>query len=373
MPSRRAVRQAVSPAGTSVAVEARGDVFIAPTDSGGRARNLTNTPALAERTVSWSADGSRVAYLSEASGEYQLIVRAADGSGQPRAITVGERPGIFSDFKWSPDGRHIAYRDDRLSMWMLDLETGRSTVAGREAMGTGGPRPADWSPDGKWLVYTRQMPNHMGAAFLYSVESGRSVQATDGRADVSDPVFDASGQYLYFLASANRPMSTSATMAAFDHPVTISAYALLLASSGMPPTATVAVGGATRVDTTGLRSRVIRLPAPARAYQSLHTGAPGVVYLVDGNPIGGGPTQVAACRDRSGGSAGRTKESTRFFEMRMGSSSSERVDRARANARKIHLRRRRRSSPSAERRCSGDAGRTTADDPLAASDDRRSR
>src|SRR4029079_9683741 len=64
MPARRAVRQALSPSGTSVAVEARGDVFIAATDSGARARNLTNTPALAERTVSWSADGSRVAYLS---------------------------------------------------------------------------------------------------------------------------------------------------------------------------------------------------------------------------------------------------------------------------------------------------------------------
>jgi Tol biopolymer transport system component len=80
MPSRRATRQVVSPSGTSVAVEARGDVFIASIDSGAHARNLTNTPALAERTVSWSADGSRVGYLSEASGEYQFIVRAADGT-----------------------------------------------------------------------------------------------------------------------------------------------------------------------------------------------------------------------------------------------------------------------------------------------------
>ncbi len=277
----------------SIAVEARGDVFIASTDSSARARNLTNTPALAERTVSWSADGSRVGYMSEASGEYQFVVRAADGSGSPRTFTLGEHPGVFSDFKWSPDGRHVAYRDDRLSMWMLDLETGRSTVAGREALGTGGPRPADWSPDGKWLAYTRQMPSHMGAAFLYSVESGKSVQATDGRADVSDPVFDASGQYLYFLGSANRPMSTSATMAAFDHPVTVSAYALLLASNATLPTTATTAGGPTRVDTAGIRSRVVRLPAPPRAYQSIHTGAPGIVYLVDGNPIGGGPTQVA--------------------------------------------------------------------------------
>ena len=293
MPSRRATRQVVSPSGTNVAVEARGDVFITSTDSGAKARNLTNTPALAERTVSWSTDGSRVAYLSEASGEYELVIRAADGSGTPRTIALGERPGIFSDFKWSPDGRHIAYRDDRLSMWMVDLETGRSAMAGREALGTGGPRPADWSPDGKWLAYTKQMPNHMGAAFLYSIETGKSIQATDGRADVTDPAFDASGQYLYFLASANRPMSTSATMAAFDHPITISAYALILSASGVPPTATIAAGVPTRVDTAGIRSRVVRLPAPARAYQNILTGAPGVVYLVDGNPIGGGPTQVA--------------------------------------------------------------------------------
>ena len=259
-----------------------------------RARTQShNTPALAERTVSWSADGSRVGYLSEASGEYQFVVRAADGTGSPRTFTLGERPGVFSDFKWSPDGRHVAYRDDRLSMWMLDLETGRSTVAGREAMGTGGPRPTDWSPDGKWLAYTRQMPSHMGAAFLYSVESGRSVQATDGRADVSDPVFDASGQYLYFLASSNRPMSTSATMAAFDHPVTISAYALLLASNATLPTTATTAGGPTRVDTAGIRSRVVRFRRRRAPIRVFHIGAARNHIPRRRQPLGGGPTQVA--------------------------------------------------------------------------------
>jgi tricorn protease len=82
-------------------------------------------------------------------------------------------------------------------------------------------------------------------------------------------------------------------MAAFDHPVTISAYALLLASNATLPTSATTAGGTTRVDTAGIRSRVVRLPAPPRAYQSIHIAAPGIVYLVDGNPLGGGPTQVS--------------------------------------------------------------------------------
>ena len=265
--------------------------FIAPTDSGARARNLTNTPALAERTVSWSADGSRVAYLSEASGEYQLVVRAADGSGQTRTITLGERPGIFSDFKWSPDGRHIAYRDDRLSMWMLDLETGRSRS----------PDARRWEPADLGRRTGRRTANGSCTRARCRITWERCFSTLWSRAEVfRRPTAEQTSVIQYSTRVASICISSPVQPADVDvrddggvrppcHDLGVRATVCV---PGMPPAGTVAAGGNTRRH-GGLRSRVIRLPAPPRAYQSLYTGAPGVVYLIDGNPIGGGPTQVA--------------------------------------------------------------------------------
>ena len=47
----------------------------------GVVRNLTRSSGVAERSPSWSPDGKLIAYFSDRTGEYQLTVRAADGSG----------------------------------------------------------------------------------------------------------------------------------------------------------------------------------------------------------------------------------------------------------------------------------------------------
>ena len=57
--------------------------------------------------------------------------------------------------------------------------------------------------DGRWIAYTKQLPSHLYAVFVYSVESGRSTQITDGLSDARYPAFDKNGKYLYFTASTN--------------------------------------------------------------------------------------------------------------------------------------------------------------------------
>ena len=55
-----------------------------------------------------------------------------------------------------------------------------------------------WAPDSKWIAFTKALPNRLRAIFIYSLESGKSTQITDGMSDARSPVFDRDGQYLYF-------------------------------------------------------------------------------------------------------------------------------------------------------------------------------
>ena len=72
---------ALSPSGARAVFEAHGEVLTAPAEKGD-IRNLTNTPGTMERDPSWSPDGKWVAYFSDESGEYQLLLKNPDGMGE---------------------------------------------------------------------------------------------------------------------------------------------------------------------------------------------------------------------------------------------------------------------------------------------------
>ena len=57
-----------------------------------------------------------------------------------------------------------------------------------------------WSPDSRFLAYTQNTPTYFNRLFLYSLADGKSYPVSDGLADATSPVFDASGKYLYFLS-----------------------------------------------------------------------------------------------------------------------------------------------------------------------------
>ena len=106
---------APSPTGARVVFEARGEILTVPAKKGD-VRNLTRTPDVHERSPAWSPDGKRIAYFSDASGEYQLMLRDQAGLQDPIAIDLGATT-FFYEPKWSPDGTKILYTDKRLNIF----------------------------------------------------------------------------------------------------------------------------------------------------------------------------------------------------------------------------------------------------------------
>lgn len=198
---------AISPSGVRAAFEAHGEILTVPAEHGD-IRNLTNTSNAAERDPAWSPDGRWIAYFSDESGEYELHLRSQDGT-QLKKLSLGDPPSFFYEPIWSPDSKKIAYTDKRLNVWYVDLANGKLVKVDTNYYES--PQHSldpSWSPDSRWITYTKQLPSHIRAVFVYSLETGKSSQVTDGMSDARFAVFDRNGKYLYFTASTNAGPTT---------------------------------------------------------------------------------------------------------------------------------------------------------------------
>lgn len=291
---------AISPSGVRAAFEARGEIVTVPAEKGDT-RNLTNTPGANEREPAWSPDGRSIAYFSDESGEYELRVRDQTGAGDVRRFRLSETPRFYAGLRWSPDGKKVSYVDSEITSWYLDLEKGQPVRVDRDrAMYDPGEFAPRWSPDSKWLTYAKQLSNMMEAVFVYSLETGRAVQVTDGMSDARSPVFDKNGKYLYFAASTDIGPAMEADLHAATRPFAQNVYLVVLGKADGSPFAPESdeekpaekadegkkagdesKPAAVNIDFEDIGQRILAVPLPARRYGELMAGAEGVLFAVE--------------------------------------------------------------------------------------------
>ncbi len=308
---------AISPTGARAVFEARGEILTAPGEKGD-IRNLTRTAAVAERGPAWSPDGKSIAYFSDESGEYALHIADQSGSKVVKKISLGNPPSYFYTPLWSPDSKKIAYTDKRLNLWYVDVEKGAplKVTTDRYDDPTSGFAES-WSPDSKWLTYAKLLENHLRAVFVYSVETGKESQITDGISDARYPVFDKGGKSLFFAVSTDVGLSAGwLDLSSFQHPVLRSVYAAVLKKGDPSPVEPQSdeekaveekkdsAGGdkgkeadknkegekgkegekkeeavKVTIDLDGIGQRIVSLPIKAANYVSLDTGKAGTLFL----------------------------------------------------------------------------------------------
>jgi tricorn protease len=309
----------ISPNGVRAVFEARGEILTVPAEKGD-IRNLTRTTGAMERDPAWSPDGKSIAYFSDESGEYALHIRDQAGQGAVKRIALGEPPSFFYWPVWSPDGKKIAYHDKRLTVWYVDIAKGVPVKV--DATYYYNPTftfDIGWSPDSRWLTYAKQVPSHMDVICVYSLETGKVSQITDGLSDAKYPSFDRSGKYLFFTASTDVGLTPGwLNMSSMDRPVTRSVYVAVLRKDlpsplapesdeekpkeeekkAEAPKADAKKGAAeakdkgqdkaaaaepekVTIDLEGLGQRILALPVPAKNYIRLAAAKEGMVFLLE--------------------------------------------------------------------------------------------
>jgi tricorn protease len=289
----------LSPAGERAVFGARGEIWSVPAKHG-EPRNLSRTPEARERGVTWSPDGRWIAYLSDATGEYEVWVRAGDGSGEPRRLTTDGSIWRF-DPVWSPDSKKLVFGDKRQRLNMLDVESGRLTVIGtssREDLTTGA-----WSPDSRWVAYQKTGASKNPSIWVYSLDSGAATRLTPDETAETSPAFDPKGRYLYFLSNRDYNLTFSAFEFNWLYTNATRVYAATLAADGpalyAPEVDEVKVvegesenkaaeepangaasdaGEPLRFDLEGFNRRVVAMKAPPGNYQGLAANDSGVFF-----------------------------------------------------------------------------------------------
>ncbi|MEO8383133.1 MAG: PDZ domain-containing protein [Acidobacteriota bacterium] len=314
----------ISPTGARALFEARGEIITVPAEKGDP-RNLTRTPGVMERDPAWSPDGKSIAYFSDQSGDYALVVRDQRGERPAKTFAMAE-PTFYYGPVWSPDSTKVAYTDRRLNLWYIDVTSGTRVKVDTNPIGfTGSVLEPKWSPDSRWIAYARYLPNLVRAIFVHSLATGKSQQVTDSSSDVIYPAFDKSGKYLYFAASTDIGRGLSwADLSGIDSVATRNVYAAVLRNDLPSPLApesdeekVAAAENAAkekkegedkkkdakdkdkdkkdepaekkpepvRIDLEGIGQRIIALPIPNADVRGLDAGKEGILFVTEAQPI----------------------------------------------------------------------------------------
>ena len=298
---------ALSPKGERAVFVGRGDIFNVPIEKG-VTRNLTRTSGAHDKAARWSPDGRKIAFISDATGEEEIYVMDALGTGKPEQLTSGGKAMRYAP-EWSPDGKRLAFADKDRNLYVLTLADKKLTLVAHNARRE--IRRYVWSPGSDYLAFPLTDPNTFRSIWIWGVEDGKLHRVTGEDFDEFQPAWDPQGKYLYYLSGRAFVPQFDAIDFNFALDRNIGIYALALrkdVGNPFPPEEDkVTVGedkkdgkdkketkdeekgkgeekkekkaAPTKIDFEGLAGRVARVPVPFDDYNALSAAEGKLVYL----------------------------------------------------------------------------------------------
>ena len=189
----------VSPAGKTV------NLWLLDLARGVRTR-FTFNPA-EDVSPAWSPDGTRVAFSSMRSGQFDIYVKPTNGTGTAQPMLQDDARKFVAD--WSSDGRYIAYMRQEpqgksgFDVWILPLFGDKKPFPFLASAFS--ETAASFSPDGRWLAY---VSDESGKYEVYVVPfpqgNGKWQVSTGGGLD---PRWQRDGKELFYVSAENQFMA----------------------------------------------------------------------------------------------------------------------------------------------------------------------
>jgi tricorn protease len=188
--------------GKQVALVSRGKVFVAPVKQG-RFVEATATKPARFRDARLTADGKSLVVLSTESGEVEVWKIPANGVGPSERLTTDGHV-----LRWeaipSPDGKWIVHQDKENQLWLLDATTKaqKRIAVASDTPGSSFPafRGVRWSPDSRWIAFSKAAADGFSIIYLYGVEKGTLTPLTTDRYNSESASWAPKGDWLYFIS-----------------------------------------------------------------------------------------------------------------------------------------------------------------------------
>lgn len=208
--SNGATSATVSPDGKQVAFIVRGEVFVTSADYN-TTKQITHTPAR-EAGLTFSPDNRTLAYASERNGNWELYmakIARKEEANFPNATAIEEEILLPSDKtertypQFSPDGKELAFIEDRNRLMVINLETKkvRQVTDGSTWFSTGGGFDYSWSPDGKWftLEFIGNRHDPYSDIGMVSAQGGKIINLTNSGYTSGSPRWVLDGNAILFI------------------------------------------------------------------------------------------------------------------------------------------------------------------------------
>ncbi len=193
----------LSPDGKRIIMDIRGEIINIPAGQG-IVYNLTKSSKSREKNPIWSPNEKWIAFLSDRSGEEEIYLSDTIGKGKWKKVTKNGL-GFRNQPLWSPDSTHIIFSDKFMRLNLVRVDTGKISVIDQglydDSWYRWGIQDYCWSPDSKWIAYTKLEKSLYESIFLYSIEKKKIFRVTGSLTQDFSPSFSKDGKYLYFLSN----------------------------------------------------------------------------------------------------------------------------------------------------------------------------
>ncbi len=292
----------ISPKGKRALVVSRGEIFSVPKNDG-PTRNLSSDCGARDKDVAWSPNGKKIAYLSDSSGEYEIHI--VDPLSKNRTVPLTQhKNGYRHTLRWSPDSKKIAFADQTLRCYFLDVETKKITEVDKAhfenvdvSLDVKAIYDFNWSPDSRYLAYSKMDEDLVNKIYVYELDSGKIHCVSEGIFNDFNPVFSKDGEHLFFVSNRRFDPTYCDFEWELVYKNAAGIYCLTLKKEGQPLFAfkndeegvdkkpkkensekdkeKVNV----RIDFAGITKRIEPLPLPAANYRNLAVNDTSLFYM----------------------------------------------------------------------------------------------
>ncbi|HEY9124236.1 MAG TPA: PDZ domain-containing protein [Bacteroidales bacterium] len=282
--------------GERVVFSARGDIYSLPATKG-ITYNLTRTPGVHERNVTWSPDGKYIAYLSDATGEFEIYIQPVDGSSQAVQLTKNADT-YYYEMVWSPDSKKILWADRKFRLRYIDVATKAITEITQSKYGSVGDYK--WSPDSRWVVFAQEADNHFSIITVYDTKNKSLHDITSKWFFSHEPSFSPDGKYIAISSARDFTPSYSDIEWNYAYFNMEKLYLILLKKDGKSPFAPENIEVTTdtsntdkkkpaetkekksetavEIDFENIEQRLIPVPVKASSYYNVWMAGDGIYY-----------------------------------------------------------------------------------------------